>query len=115
MATIEPEKVGRRASLEGISVIEDGSYSMDIEQDGDDLVVLDSNKRSIYKKQGSGSYQFYNPNTGSTFSLRFLDERTVEADRVPSAGTPSILKRAEVQAAAEASTVNETYAAIAKY
>lgn len=69
---------------------------MDIEQDGDDLVVVDSNKRSIHKKQGGGSYQFYNPDTDSTFSLCFLDERTVEVDPVPSAGTPSILKRAEV-------------------
>lgn len=34
---------------------------------------------------------------------------------MPSAGTPSILKRAEVQAASEALTVNETYAAIAKH
>ncbi|MNF59525.1 hypothetical protein D3C84_411180 [compost metagenome] len=103
------------ASLAGTYVIEDGSYSMEVEQDGDDLVVVDSNKRSIYKRQSDDSYQFHNPNTGSTFSLRFLDERTVEADRVPSAGMPSILKRVEMQAAAQASTVNEAYAAIAQH
>lgn len=102
------------ASLDGTYVIEDGSYSMDIEQDGSDLVVVEPNKRSIYVRQGDGSYHFSNPTTGSTFSLRFVDERTVEADRVPSSGTPSILKRAEVQAATEASSLNQAYAAIAQ-
>ncbi|MCY1537083.1 hypothetical protein D9M68_725680 [compost metagenome] len=115
VATAESAKNEPRDSLEGTYVIEGGSYSMDVEQDGGDLIVVDSNKRSIYKRQGDGSYQFYDPNTGYTFSLRFLDERTVEADRVPSAGTPSILKRVEVQAAAQASTVNDAYAAIAQH
>ncbi|MCY1346514.1 hypothetical protein D9M68_280210 [compost metagenome] len=110
----EPAGVGPLAFIDGTYVIEDGSYSMDIEQDGSDLVVVEPNKRSIYVRQGDGSYYFSDPTTGSTFSLRYVDERTVEADRVPSSGSPSVLKRVEVQAATEASSLNQAYAAIAQ-
>ncbi|MDT4834494.1 hypothetical protein FQZ97_681320 [compost metagenome] len=101
-------------SLAGTYVIEGGSYSMTVEQEGNALVVVDSSKRSRYERQGDGSYQYYNPDTGSTFSLRFVDRGRVEADRVPSEGTPTILARVDAPTAANAATDNQAHAAIAQ-
>lgn len=114
IALTEPAKSEDQSTLAGTYVIEDGSYSITIEEESGNVVVVEPNKRSIYERQGDGSYQFYNSNTGSTFSLRFLDKRTVEADRVPSEGTPSILKRVDTPAANKALEMNETYAAVAR-
>lgn len=114
VAATEPAKDEGQSSLAGTYVIEDGSYSITIEEDSGNVVVVEPNKRSVYEKQGDGSYQFYNSNTGSTFSLRFIDALTVEADRVPSEGTPSTLKRVDTPAANKALAMNETYAAIAQ-
>lgn len=95
-------------SLNGRYVLDTGSYSIQVEQVGNDVAVVEPNKRSVYTRQGDGSYQFYNPNTGSTFSLRFIDADTVVADRVPSAGTPSTLKRAAAPLQARAAALNRS-------
>ncbi|BAN45737.1 hypothetical protein [Metapseudomonas resinovorans] len=109
-----PEKGAQEESLAGTYVIEGGSYSMTVEQEGNALVVVDGNKRSRYEPQGDGSYRYYNPVSGSTFSLRFDDHGRVEADRVPSEGTPSILARVDAPIAADAATDNQAHLAIAQ-
>ncbi|WP_342246957.1 hypothetical protein [Pseudomonas sp. OTU5201] len=114
VSTESPEADGR-GFLDGTYVLEGGSYSINIEQDGDNLVAVEPNKRSIYERQPDGSYQFYSENSGSTFSLHLLDPGTIEMDRVPSAGNPSTLNRVEVRAAAQVSAVNQTYALIAEH
>ncbi|MDH4583953.1 hypothetical protein E8F20_19020 [Pseudomonas sp. BN415] len=115
VVSTESSEVDGRGFLDGTYVLEGGNYSINIEQDGDNLVVVEPNKRSIYERQPDGSYQFYSENSGSTFSLRLLDPGTIETDRVPSAGTPSTLKRVEGRAAAQVSAVNQTYALIAEH
>ncbi|MGF6692383.1 hypothetical protein M2318_002452 [Metapseudomonas resinovorans] len=115
VVSTESPEVDGRGFLDGTYVLEGGSYSINIEQDGDNLVVVEPNKRSIYERQADGSYQFYSENSVSTFSLRLLDPGTIEMDRVPSAGTPSTLKRVEERDAAQVSAVNQTYASIAKH
>ena len=63
----------------GTYMVEGGSYSITVEQDGDSLVVVEPNKRSEYVRQPDGSFHFYNPNTDATYGIRVLDERTIEA------------------------------------
>lgn len=108
-------KAASTPSVAGTYVLENGNYSINVEQEGKNLVVVEPNKRSLYKNQGDGSYEFYNANTGSTFSLRFLDEYTLKADRVPSVGTPSILKRKPAPAVARAATENKNHNTIAAH
>lgn len=64
---------------DGTYVLEGGSYSITVQREGDTLVVVEPNKRSVYKRQGDGSYHFYNPNTDATYGIRVVDEQTIEA------------------------------------
>ncbi|RZA29829.1 MAG: hypothetical protein EOP92_36200, partial [Lysobacteraceae bacterium] len=64
---------GQAWAISGTFVIEDGSYSITVEEAEGNLVVVEPNKRSVYTPAGDGSYQFHNDNTGSDFYLRVLD------------------------------------------
>ena len=99
----------------GTYAMQDGSYSIDLQQDGNNLVVVEPNKRSVYEKQNDGSYQFYNSNTGSTFGLRLIDARTVEVYRIPLSGSPARLVLVSAPAAAKLSDENDGYTAIAEH
>jgi hypothetical protein len=80
---------GQAGAVSGTFVLDDGSYSITVEEEGGNLVVVEPNKRSVYTPAGDGSYQFHNDNTGSNFYLRVLDDETLEAGRVPQTGAPS--------------------------
>jgi len=105
---------GQARAVEGTFVLEDGSYSITVEEDNGSLVVVEPNKRSVYAPDGSGQYTFHNDNTGSDFYLRVLDDTTLEAGRIPQTGSPSILKKVDVAAAAAALESNDEYTAIAE-
>jgi hypothetical protein len=59
--------------------ITDGSYSIQVEQSGDALTIVEPNKTSTYARQADGTYHFYNENTDATYGLRVVDADTIEA------------------------------------
>jgi hypothetical protein len=63
----------------GTYILEGGSYSIEVVQEGDNLVVVEPNKRSPYTRQPDGSFHFYNPNTDTVYGIRMIDDRTIEA------------------------------------
>jgi hypothetical protein len=72
----------------GTYVIDSGGYSIEVKMDGENLVVVEPNKTSVYEKQGDGSYQFTNPNNGITYGIRVVDDRTIEAFK-PGSDSPA--------------------------
>lgn len=106
--------VGQAWAVQGTFALQDGSYSITVEEEGANLVVVEPNKRSVYTPAGDGSFQFHNANTGSNFYLRVLDDNTLEAGRVPAAGSPSILKRLDTAAAMAALEENGELSALAE-
>jgi hypothetical protein len=64
---------------DGTYILEGGSYSIEVVQDGDNLVVVEPNKRSPYTRQADGSFHFYNPNTDTVYGIRVIDNQTIEA------------------------------------
>lgn len=101
-------------AVEGTFVLEDGSYSITVEEADGNLVVVEPNKRSVYTPDGSGRYTFHNDNTGSDFYLSVLDDNTLEAGRIPQSGSPSILRKVDVAGAMAALESNDEYGAIAE-
>jgi len=63
----------------GTYMLEGGSYSIEIQPDGDGLVVVEPNKESPYTRVDDDEFHFYNPNTETNYGIRYLDERTIEA------------------------------------
>jgi hypothetical protein len=106
--------VGQAFAVSGTFVLDDGSYSITVEEEGANLVVVEPNKRSVYTPAGDGLYQFHNDNTGSDFYLRVLDDDTLEAGRVPQTGSPSVLKRLDASAAMAAVEENDELTALAE-
>ena len=84
---------GQAWAVEGTFVLDDGSYSITVEEADGNLVVVEPNKRSVYTPDGRGRYTFHNDNTGSDFYLSVLDDNTLEAGRIPQSGSPSILRK----------------------
>lgn len=85
--------VAAQSGAGGTYMIEGGSYMITLEQDGDNLVVVEPNKRSEYALQADGSYHFYNPNTDTTYGIRVLDADTIEAFKPFAGSTPTRLVR----------------------
>ncbi|HEY4530422.1 MAG TPA: hypothetical protein VIG97_08885 [Luteimonas sp.] len=105
--------VGHAFAVPGTFVLDDGSYSITVEEDGVNLVVVEPNKRSVYTPDGSGDYVFHNANTGSDFYLRVIDASTLEAGRV-GGGPPSILRKVDVVGAMAAVEANDAQIAVAE-
>lgn len=80
-ATLVPAiPVSAQASFSnGTYVLEGGSYSIEVEQQGDRLIVIEPNKRSEYSRQADGTFHFYNSNTDTVYGLRVVDRQTIEA------------------------------------
>ena len=114
LAALAMACAGQALAVDGTFVLEDGSYSITVEEADGNLVVVEPNKRSVYTPDGSGRYTFHNDNTGSDFYLRVLDDNTLEAGRLPQNGTPSILRKADTAAAMAALESNDEYTAIAE-
>ncbi len=66
-------------SASGTYMVEGGSYTIELRQDGDTLVVVEPNKESPYARQADGSYTFYNDATETNYGIRVLDANTIEA------------------------------------
>lgn len=81
----------QQAFTDGTYMLEGGSYSIEVQQSGNTLVVKEPNKQSVYAQAAPGMYHFTNPNNGVTYSMRVVDARTLEAGKVPASGTPSRL------------------------
>lgn len=79
--------------IDGTYVLEGGSYSLDVKQEGEDLVVVEPNKTSRYELQRDGTYRFTNPNNGISYWLRVIDDRTIEAFKKEGGNVPSRLVR----------------------
>ena len=105
---------GQAWAVEGTFVLDDGSYSITVEEADGNLVVVEPNKRSVYTPDGRGRYTFHNDNTGSDFYLSVLDDNTLEAGRIPQSGSPSILREVDVAGAMAALESNDEYGAIAE-
>ena len=104
---------GQVGAVQGTFVLADGSYSINVEEDGGNLVVIEPNKRSVYTPDGSGAYVFHNANTGSNFYLRVHDESTIEAGRVGTT-TPWMLEKVDATSAAAAVETNDAHIAVAE-
>lgn len=77
----------------GVYSIPDSGYSITVQQQGTDLLVDEAGKQRRYTGQGDGSYRYFNPNTGSTFELRFRDRGAITALKLGSGSTPTVLMR----------------------
>lgn len=114
LAVLAMGYAGQARAVEGTFVLDDGSYSITVEEENGNLVVVEPNKRSVYTPDGSGRYTFHNDNTGSDFYLSVLNDTTLEAGRIPQTGSPSILKKVDVAGAMAALESNDEYSAIAE-
>ena len=63
----------------GTYVLVGGDYSITIVSDGSSLMVREPNKTSVYNRVDDDEFHFWNPNTQTTYGLRFVDARTIEA------------------------------------
>lgn len=70
----------------GTYMLEGGSYTIDLEMDGDQLLVREPNKNTHYSRQPDGSFHGYNPNTDTTYGIRVLDGQSIEAFKPGVAG-----------------------------
>ena len=104
---------GQANAVEGTFVLQDGSYSITVEEEGANLVVVEPNKRSVYTPDGNGGYVFHNANTGSNFYLKALGNDALEAGRVGT-DSPWILKRVDTAGAMAALEENDELTAIAE-
>ena len=75
----------------GTYMLEGGSYTISVEMAGANLLVQEPNRDSTYTPQSDGSYQTYSEKTGSTYGMRAVDERTIEAFKPGTGGTPTRL------------------------
>ena len=114
LAAVAMACAGPVLAVEGTFVLDDGSYSITVEEVDGNLVVVEPNKRSVYTPDGSGRYTFHNDNTGSNFYISVLDDNTLEAGRIPQTGSPSILRKVDVAGAMAALESNEEHSAIAE-
>lgn len=64
---------------DGTYILQGGSYSINVRMENDNLIVVEPNKTSTYKRVADGSYQFTNDNNGVTYGLRIIDDGTIEA------------------------------------
>ena len=100
----------------GTYMLEGGSYTIQIRQDGDGLVVVEPNKDSPYARVGDGEFHFYNPNTETNYGIRYVDAHTIEAFKpdVPgNVGSRLVLMGGAADAVVE-SADSERYAALAE-
>ena len=63
----------------GTYMLEGGSYVIEVQRDGDGLLVVEPNKRSPYAWHSGRDFHFYNPNTDTTYGIRIIDARTIAA------------------------------------
>lgn len=73
---------------EGTYVLDGGSYSIEIQRQGNSLVIVEPNKTSQYVRQADGTYHFYNPNTETNYGIRIVDKQTIEAFKPDQPGSP---------------------------
>jgi hypothetical protein len=64
---------------DGTYVLDGGSYSIEVRAEGNDLVVVEPNKTSTYRRQSDGTYHFYNPNTDTVYGIRIVSDHVIEA------------------------------------
>lgn len=87
----------------GTYVLDGGSYSIEVINQGDTLLVKEPNRDSPYKRHPDGSWRFYNPNTDANYAIRYVDPATIEAYKPDQPGNvPSRLNRLGGAPAAEA-------------
>jgi hypothetical protein len=92
-----------------------GSYTIAVEVGENELVVVEPNKRSVYRRVGATKeYRFFNANTGSTFALTVVDDRTLRASRVPETIAPNILRLVGASTALAAASETDRFKAIAE-
>lgn len=92
LALAQPTRAEEQQPTAGTYMLEGGSYTISIEADGDGILVHEPNKDTVYGRQADGSFHAYNPNTETTYGIRVIDERTIEAYKPNLLGsTPSRL------------------------
>jgi hypothetical protein len=107
-----PEVAGAQSG--GTYQMDGGSYTMTVEVGTNELIVVEPNKRSVYRRVGTTQeYRFFNASTGSTFALRVLDDRTLRASRVPETVAPNILRLVGEASAATAVAQTDRFKAMA--
>ena len=63
----------------GTYMLEGGSYMIEVQADGDGLLVVEPNKNSPYTRVDDDEFHFWNDNTQTNYGIRYLDDRTIEA------------------------------------
>jgi hypothetical protein len=88
VATIAASAVAQQPPLTaGSYMLDGGSYMISAEMGGANLIVHEPNKDTTYTPQPDGSFHAFNPNTNTTYGMRIIDERTLEAFKP---GAPNI-------------------------
>lgn len=111
-----PASVFARTPTPGTYMLDGGSYSITLRMEGDTLVVKEPNKTSRYSKVADGDFQTVNPNTGSTYGIRVIDDRSIEAYKPVPGNVPSRLtwiESAATTGSAVGSEASEKWSAIA--
>lgn len=106
---------GAAAFVDGVYAVEDGSYSIDVRREGNDLIVAEPNRESRYRAHSDGVWHFYNSNLDIVFGLRVIDGRTLEAFRPYQTLAPTALHRVGGSTATQLATVNAQTNALADH
>lgn len=64
---------------EGTYQIDGGGYQITVRPEGTELVVVEPNKESRYRRQPDGTWHFRNPTNNTLYGLRRIDPATIEA------------------------------------
>lgn len=109
------------AGNDGTYVLEGGSYSIDVKFGPGTLTVVEPNKTSVYRQQGSSNdYAFTNPTNNITYGLRVVDASTLQAYKPGTNSPPSTLRlrapgpMSSVAASGSAEQIAERYAELSE-
>ena len=104
-----------RAQSSGTYVVDGGSYSVVVEASGDELVVIEPNKRSVYRRHGkTKEFRAFHESSSSTFTMTVVDDRTLRASRIPQTIPPTMLRLVGAAAAKTAADKQQRFEAIAE-
>src|SRR5690606_5092820 len=63
----------------GTYMLQGGSYTIEVQADGNGVVVVEPNKVSPYTRFDDDEFHFWNENTQTNYGLRYVDDRTIVA------------------------------------
>lgn len=81
------------AAAAGTYVIDGGGYRIEVEEEGNNVVVVEPNKRSVYVLQSDGTFHYRDDTSGVVYGLRWLNQDSIEAFKPGSTNPATLLRR----------------------